>query len=145
MSLGGGVGALAAPGRRRRELPARPLPLLFPTPAPSVSRGGLRGAAQGWSAVSSPDAGYAGARPSQPPGARPAVTARLGPLGAVKVKGEAARSSGARAGAAGPAKPPHGVFKVWLRRSAGGSRGHRARRTRTCAGRRARLREPRRE
>lgn len=49
------------------------------------------------------------------------VTAGPVPLQDVKVKGEGAASPGEPAPALG--ESPSGVFKVWLRRSAGGSRG----------------------
>ena len=59
-----------------------------------MSGGGSRGAGQGWSAMSSPEAAYASDEQSQPRSALPAVTARLSLVGDVKVKREAAAGGG---------------------------------------------------
>lgn len=67
-----------------------------------MSGGGARGAGQGWSAMSSPDAGYASDEQSQPRSALPAVTARLSLLGDVKVRGEAAAGGGTPSWGLGP-------------------------------------------
>ena len=107
-SVSGPAGALAAPGADRgtgsgvgKRAARGESPSLAPRPIPAVS-GGFE---SGWGVAERGAGGNGGPVP----------------LRDVKVKGEGAASPGEPAPALG--ESPSGVFKVWLRRSAGGSRG----------------------